>query len=63
MHRLRYQVAGEEDTREAVTFSATIQTLLDSLEGAEPLALTIKTTEKGDQIETLELAPNAGGDK
>jgi hypothetical protein len=61
MHRLVYQVAGEDDVKEAVTFSKTIQATLDTLEGAEALLLTVKSTDKGDQIETLELAQKVGG--
>jgi hypothetical protein len=61
MHRLVYQVAGEDDVKEAVTFSKTIQATLDTLEGAEAIILTVKSTDKGDQIETLELAQKVGG--
>jgi hypothetical protein len=61
MHRLVYQVAGEDDVKEAVTFSKTIQAKLDELEGAEAIILTVKSTDKGDQIETLELAQKVGG--
>jgi hypothetical protein len=60
--RLRYTPAGEDNIREAVTFSSTIGDLLDSLEGAEAIILTVKTTEKGDQIETFELAAKLGGE-
>lgn len=59
--KLRYSKAGESDTLEAVTFSSTIGAQLDMLEGAEAILLTVKTTEKGDQIESLELAPKVGG--
>jgi hypothetical protein len=61
--KLRYTPAGEESIREAVTFSSTIGDLLDSLEGAEAIILTVKTTEKGDQIDTLELASKLGGNE
>ena len=59
--KLRYQIAGEEDIREAATFSARLGDILDNLEGAEAIILTVKAGEKGDTIETLELAPTVGG--
>jgi hypothetical protein len=59
--RLRYSVSGDETIREAVTFSSTIGDTLDKLEGGEAILLTLKSTEKGDQIVTLELAPKEGG--
>ena len=60
-HKLRYSIAGEESVREAVSFSSTVGDLLDTFEGAEAILLTLKSTEKGDQIVTLELAPKEGG--
>jgi len=58
---LVYQVAGEEGQQEASTFSATIGSVLDALEGGEALLLRVAPGEKGGSIVTLELAPNAGG--
>lgn len=60
--KLRYQIAGEDDIREAVTFSSTLGDLLDTLEGAEAILLTVKVGEKGDSIVTLELASKVGGE-
>ena len=60
--KLRYQIAGEESIREAVTFSSTLGALLDMLEGAEAILLTVKAGEKGDSIVTLELASKVGGE-
>jgi hypothetical protein len=60
-HKLRYSIAGEESVREAVSFSSAVGDLLDTFEGAEAILLTLKSTEKGDQIVTLELAPKEGG--
>lgn len=59
--KLRYSLDGEEEIREAGTYSTTIGKLLDSLEGGEAILITFKTTDKGETMEGLELAPNAGG--
>ncbi len=62
MYKLRFTVEETSEFREAVTFSSTIGAILDKLEGAEPLLLTVKAGEKGDTIESLELAPTTGGE-
>lgn len=59
--KLRYQVAGEDDICEAVTFSSTLGAQLDMLEGAEAILLTVESGEKGNTLKSLELAPTVGG--
>lgn len=56
MYKLRYSVQGDQNLREAVTFSSTFGDFLDHLEGGEPLLLAVKAGEKGDTIESLELS-------
>ncbi|GAA5117049.1 hypothetical protein JIN84_18005 [Luteolibacter yonseiensis] len=62
LYKLRYTLAGEEEPREATTFSSTFGEFLDKLEGGESLLLSVEPGEKGDNIKTMELAPNAGGE-
>ena len=52
---MKYTPAGGEDILEAVTFSHTIGKLVENLEGGEAIALTLKTGDKGDLIDTLEV--------
>lgn len=59
-YKLRYSVAGDENIREATTYSTTIGGLLDTLEGGESILITVEAGEKSDTIKSLELATKEG---